>query len=166
MNLSSPKPKIYKRKFNRLEMRRHSGVKMIKKGLGLSEIAKQLGVTKQTVDAWKKDYLKNGQNSWKSKPLGRPHVLTLKMCKKFSSMVRRGGYANGMTSDKWTLKALSKLIKLEFQRDLSPTQVMRLLKDLGFTCAKPDADNESLLKRWEKFKWIPTSKWVKNPSKI
>jgi len=158
-------PKTYKRKFNRLELRRHSGVKLIKKGHGLSEIAKKLGVRKQTVAKWKKDYLLSGQNSWKSKPLGRPQVLTLRMLKKFSSMVRRGGLANGMESDKWTLISLSKLIKLEFQRELSPTQVMRLLKELGFTCQKPDSNNEKLLQRWEKFKWIAPYQWAKNPIK-
>ncbi len=107
----------------------------------------------------------SGQNSWKSKPLGRPQVLTLRMLKKFSSMVRRGGLANGMESDKWTLISLSKLIKLEFQRELSPTQVMRLLKELGFTCQKPDSYNERLLQRWEKFKWIAPYQWAKNPIK-
>ena len=65
----------HKRDFKALEKRRLKGAKLLARGVSKSEVARQLGVTRQTVAAWEQRLDEGGQDSLKRGALGRPRQL-------------------------------------------------------------------------------------------
>jgi transposase len=64
-----------KRDFKALEQRRLKGAKLLARSISKSEVARQLGVTRQTVAAWEQRLSEGGQQSLKRGTLGRPRQL-------------------------------------------------------------------------------------------
>lgn len=143
-----------KRKIKAMEGRRMQGVRMLRRGISQSEVARRLEVSRQSVFAWAKvdEVDKMG---WRSTPLGRPSSLEKEEKYKLQRMLRKGGLRNGFDKDRWSLSMVAALISSSsYRRDYSRTQVMRLLKELGFSCEKPNIEDEIRFARWKRLGWI------------
>jgi transposase len=70
-------------------------------------------------------------------------------------MLRKGGLRNGFDKDRWTLAMVVELISEELYRhEYSRTQAMRLIKELGFSCEKPNVEDEAKFAKWQRLGWI------------
>src|SRR3569833_2568662 len=66
--------KRYKRDFKALERRRHKAAQLLSRGMPQAEVARQVGVSRQSVSAWARA-LADDKQAWRRKPLGDPPVL-------------------------------------------------------------------------------------------
>ena len=145
---------LQKRKIKAMEGRRMQGVRMLRRGISQSEVARRLEVTRQSVFTWAKVDEVN-KTGWRSTPLGRPSHLDKEEKYKLQRMMRKGGLRNGFDKDRWTLSMVVKLISEGLYRhEFSRAQVMRILKELGFSCEKPNIEEEVKLARWRRLGWI------------
>lgn len=143
-----------KRKIKAMEGRRMQGVRMLRRGISQSEVARRLEVSRQSVFAWAKTDEIN-KMGWRSTPLGRPSSLTKEEKYKLQRMLRKGGLRNGFDKDKWSLAMVVVLISDGLYRhEYSRAQVMRLLKELGFSCEKPNIEDADRFARWKRLGWI------------
>lgn len=143
-----------KRKIKAMEGRRMQGVRMLRRGLSQSEVARRLEVSRQSVFAWAKTDEVN-KMGWRSTPLGRPSSLAKEEKFKLQRMLRKGGLRNGFDKDRWTLAMVVELLETwPFDCKLSRTQAMRLLKELGFSCERPNIEDEARFAKWQRLGWI------------
>ena len=66
--------KRYKRDFKALERRRHNAAQLLSRGMPQAEVARQVGVSRQSVSAWARA-LADDKQAWRRKPLGVPPVF-------------------------------------------------------------------------------------------
>jgi len=143
-----------KRKIKAMEGRRLQGVRMLRRGISQSEVARRLEVSRQSVFAWAKVDQRD-KTGWRSSPLGRPSSLDKEEKYTLQRMIRKGGLRNGFDKDRWTLSMVTELIsKGLYRREFSRTQVMRFLKELGFSCEKPNIEDKAKLAKWQRLGWI------------
>jgi transposase len=142
-----------KRKIKAMEGRRLQGVRMLRRGISQSEVARRLDVSRQSVFAWAK-VDQGDKTGWRSSPLGRPSSLDKEGKCLLQRMIRKGGLRNGFDKDKWTLAMVVELIENDCYHQYSRTQAMRLLKELGFSCEKPNIEDEAKLAKWQRLGWV------------
>ena len=68
--------KRYKRDLKKMETRRRRGMRMLERGLAQADIARELGVSRQTLSLWAKRMAEDPQ-AWRRRPLGRPAALSV-----------------------------------------------------------------------------------------
>ncbi|MDH6525626.1 hypothetical protein [Polynucleobacter sphagniphilus] len=132
-----------KRKLKLLEHRRLEGARLLMKGVAKAEVARQLGVSRQSVQNWairltvkrkidmggtisasfqqeEKEFLSNKKiyktsyNDLRCQQLGRPKKLTNNEVQKLKRALKAGAKAVGHTTDKWTLSKIQALIEQEY----------------------------------------------------
>lgn len=141
----------------KFENRRLKGFRLLKKGVKQAEIARLLGISRQTVHSWKKVLEKNVYG-WKSKSLGRPVKAKKSGIRKAASILRRGFKAIGLADERWTLESAREVINYYGKTSYSKAHVSKLLKIMGFSCKRPSYSNKKLFKRWVKYGWYSIDK--------
>jgi putative transposase len=147
----------HKRDFKALEQRRLKGAKLLARGVSKSEVARQTGVTRQTVAAWEKRLFEGGQRSLKRRTLGRPRQLGIEQERELAKLLMAGALAAGYPTELWTLPRIGKLITERFGVQYSTGHLWHLLRRLGFSCQKPEKRatqrNEEQIVRWKRHTW-------------
>ena len=148
--------KRYKRDFKQLEARRRKGMRMLARGVVQAEVARALGVSRQTASSWDAKRLGDRQ-AWRRKALGRPGALSVQQRSKLAKMLIAGAVANGFATELWTLARIALLIKKEFGPSYSTVHVWRLLRQLGFSSQRPTGRaaqrDEQAIGRWKAKRW-------------
>lgn len=146
----------YKRDFMELEARRRKGMRMLARGVAQAEVARVLGVSRQTASSWDAKRLGDRQ-AWRRKALGRPSRLDLAQRTKLAKRLIAGAVANGFPTELWTLARVAMLIKKEFGPSYSTVHVWRLLRQLGFSSQRPTGRaaqrDEQAIGRWKARRW-------------
>ena len=147
----------HKRDFKALEKRRLKGAKLLARGVSKSEVARQLGVTRQTVAAWEQRLDEGGQDSLKRGTLGRPRQLDSPQERELGQLLMAGALSCGYPTELWTLPRIGKLIAQRFGVEYSTGHLWHLLRRLGFSCQKPEKRatqrNEGEIVRWKRHTW-------------
>jgi transposase len=147
----------HKRDFKVLEQRRLKGAKLLARGVSKSEVARQLGVTRQTVAAWERRLSEGGQHSLKRGALGRPRQLTTEQERELAKALMAGALVAGYPTELWTLPRIGKVIAERFGVQYSTGHLWHLLRRLGFSCQKPEKRatqrNEEEILRWKRHTW-------------
>jgi putative transposase len=122
-----------------MEERRLEGGRLLKAGkLSQAEIARQLGVSRPTVNNWAKTIAAKGiRGLRKRKAAGVQSKLNPPQKQKLKYMLDRGALANGFLTDRWTLGRVQQLIQRKFKITYHPKYLNRLLRKLGFSPQKP-----------------------------
>jgi transposase len=141
-----------------LEKRRLKAVKFFKVGLAHSEIARRLGVHRQSVGVWCRQWEKDGKNGLVSKGAAGPKCrLTPPQEETIAQAVRDGAVAAGYPTEVWTLPRLARLIQEQCGVKYHPGHVWHLLDRLGFSCQQPSRRalerNEPAIQRWQRHRW-------------
>ena len=141
-----------------MEQRRLKAVKYFEQGLGPSEVARRLGVTRQSVHAWKVAWAKGGRTSLRSRgPAGRKARLTLEQQQELIDALLEGPQASGYATQVWTLPRVRALIRRRTGETYHPGHVSRLLHALGFSCQRPERRaierDETAIARWKRVTW-------------
>jgi transposase len=155
----------YKRDFSELEQRRRKGMKLLARGTTQADVARELGVSRQTVSVWARARQADPK-AWRRGQLGRPGGLTDSERARLTKQLLSGAVAAGFPTELWTLKRVAELIKREFGRQYSTVHVWRLLRQLGFSSQRPvgravQRDEAAILtwktKRWPQLKKKPAA---------
>jgi len=150
-----------KRDLKALHRRRLRAARLLDKGVPQAEVARRVGVSRQSVNTWSKKLAADGQAALKSKPLGRPGGLQAIERRELVRLLKRGALAAGFPTELWTLPRVGALIAQHFGRQYSEVHVWRLLKELGFSCQRPVGRaiqrDERAIREWKQQRW-PTLK--------
>jgi transposase len=147
----------HKRDFKALESRRLKGAKLLSTGVRAAEVARRLGVARQTVAAWEGRLEAGGKDGLKCRRLGRPRQLSETQCAELGKMLVAGALAQGFATELWTLPRVAKLIRARFAVRYSTGHIWHLLRRLGFSCQRPARRaiqrDEQAIERWKRKRW-------------
>ena len=160
-------PAGVKRDFEALEKRRFKAFGLLNKGLSEAEVARRVGVHRQSVNRWAKQIEEQGKTGLKKAGrAGRKSRLSEADLKRLEIGLKRGPEALGYETNLWTLERVAELIERDCGVKYHPGHVGWLLGKLGWSCQRPTGRawerDEPVIARWEKRRW-PELK--KKPSK-
>lgn len=148
--------KRYQRDFKALERRRKKAAQLLAKGMKQADIARKLGVRRQSVSVWAKAQ-EVDQQAWRRKPLGSRPALGPAQQQWLCKLLARGAEANGFATEVWTLRRIGQLIEWEFGIAFGKTNVWLLLKAMGFSCQRPTGRasqrHEEAIRQWQRTRW-------------
>lgn len=151
-------PAGVKRDFNELEKRRMQAARLLKKGVHEAEIARRIGVHRQSVNRWAKQLAESGISSLKKAGrAGRKPRLSVSDIRRIEKSLKRGPEALGYNTSLWTARRVADLIRRETGIRYHPGHVWRILGRLGWSCQRPTGRalerNEQKIRRWKKQQW-------------
>ena len=138
-----------------LQAMRMQAIKAVQGGQSATDVAKALGINRQTIYRWMANYLSGGQKALVAKPIpGRPPKLTTEQMQWVAETVRDNTPQQYQFEFAlWTLKIIGALIEKQFKIKLSVNAISRVMKLLGFTTQKPLyqawQQDEKLVQQWQ-----------------
>ncbi|MEK6617108.1 MAG: winged helix-turn-helix domain-containing protein [Nitrospirota bacterium] len=146
------------RDFDALERRRLRAARLLKKGLPEAEVARQVGVHRQSVNRWARQLAASGPTGLKKAGrAGRKPRLTDADLRRIERGLKRGPEALGFSTSLWTAKRAAVLITQVCRVRFHPGHVWRLLGQLGWSCQRPAGRalerDEAAIRRWKRQRW-------------
>lgn len=141
-----------------LERRRKQGMRLLANGVWPAEVARRVGVSRQSVLRWSKRHAQSGMEGLgRPKRFGRPPKLDEAQRAELIKALKVGALAAGFASELWTLPRIAKLIKERFEIELSQPSVWRMLQQLGWSVQRPTGRarqrDEAAIAEWKKKRW-------------
>jgi len=148
--------------------------RMLRQGVRQAEVARRVGVHRQSVGRWASELEASGRRGLKKAGrAGRKPKLTEKDLSKLERGLQRGPEALGYATGLWTTSRVAELIEQEFDVEYHPGHVWRILKQLGWSCQRPtgrarERDEEHIgwwkKERWPAIKKKPGNRGVRSSS--
>ena len=160
-------PAGVKRNFDALQRRRIKGAKLLDQGVSQAEVARRLGVHRQSVVRWAKAKQEKGTAALKKAGrAGRKPKLSDEDRQRIVEGLQRGpesiGYDNGL----WTSQRVADLIEQECGVRYTTVQAWRILHDLGWSCQRPTGQalerDEKAIRHWKRVRWPELKKTPKS----
>lgn len=156
-------PAGVKRDFEALERRRLQAAKLLKKGWSQAEVAREVGVHRQSVSRWAQQLAEAGRVGLKKAGrAGRKPRLSPADLRRIERTLQRGPEALGYATSLWTTQRVQKLIEQECGVSFHPAHVWRILQRLGWSCQRPTGRalerNEAAIEHWKKVRWPEVKK--------
>jgi len=141
-----------------LEARRRRAVALLDKGLGVREVARQIGCSPMSVSRWQAEVRARGPDALRPKPApGRPPRITARERAKLLRLLLKGATAHGFSTDLWTLPRVVEVIARTFGVRYHPAHVWKILRGAGWSCQKPERRarerDEGAIQRWRTERW-------------
>lgn len=160
-------PAGVKRNFDSLEARRMKAAKLLEQGIREAEVARRLGVHRQSVNRWARQLAESGkQGLKKAGRAGRKPRLTGDDLEKIRTGLKRGPEALGYETGLWTTWRVADLIERECGVKYHPGHVWKVLRDLGWSCQRPTGRalerNEAVIRKWKEERWPELKKKPKS----
>ena len=156
-------PAGVKRDFDALEKRRLQAARLLKKGIHEAEVARCVGVHRQSVNRWARQLAEQGITGLKKAGrAGRKPKLTEADLGRIEAGLKRGPEVLGYDTSLWTAWRVADLIERECGVKYSPGHVWWLLRKLGWSCQRPTGRalerDEEKIRRWKKERWPKVKK--------
>ena len=140
------------------ESRRKQGMRLLAAGVWPAEVARRVGVTRQSVLRWSKRHESGGMAGLeRPRRFGRPPKLEEAQRKELIKILKAGAMAAGFATELWTLPRIATLIKERFGVTLSQPSVWRMLQQLGWSVQRPAGRarerDEAAIATWKKRRW-------------
>jgi transposase len=117
-----------------LERRRRKAVTLRERGVGPSQIARQLNTTPQTVCQWLRWYRHGGDDALAAKPAsGRPPKLSVRQRRGLVNCLLRNATDFGFATNLWTCPRIAELIQRRYGVSYHVDAIPRLMASLGFS---------------------------------
>src|SRR5512137_3058921 len=105
-------PAGIKRNFDALEVRRMQAAKLLKQGIHEAEVARRVGVHRQSVNRWARQLSASGISGLKKAGrAGRKSCLSAADLNKICKTLKRGSETLGYTTGLWTTRRVADLIE-------------------------------------------------------
>lgn len=137
----------------REKVRLRAGI-LFKKGIPQAEVARKLRATPAAVNYWHIEWKKHGKNGLRSK--GHPGFKSRLTDDKrivFKQAVLKGPLEYGFETNFWTLSRLAVVMKNTTGVRFGHDRTWRIVRELGFTCQKPQVRakerDERAIKAWK-----------------
>lgn len=156
-------PAGVKRDFDALERRRFKAFGLLRREVSEAEVARQVGVHRQSVNRWAKQIEEQGVEGLKQAGrAGRKSRLSEADLKGLEERLKRGAEVLGYETNLWTLERVAELVERDFGVKYHAGHVSWLLKKLGWSCQRPTGRalerDEPAIKRWKKRRWPEVKK--------
>ena len=163
-------PAGVKRDFKALARRRLQASRLLSKGWRPSQVANQLGITRQSVNRWRRQEAQLGRPGLKQVGrAGRKPQLGASDLRQIEAALKRGPEALGYTTGLWTLRRVVKLIEQECGVRYTPVHAWRILRQLRWSCQRPVGRalerDEAAIRRWKRERWPKLKKKPENSAK-
>ncbi len=160
-------PAGVKRNFEALEARRIGAAKLLKQGIHEAEVARRVGVHRQSVNRWARQLSEVGVAGLKKAGrAGRKARLTQKDLEKVRLALERGPEALGYDTSLWTAWRVADLVDRECGVRYHPGHVWKVLRSLGWSCQRPAGRaierDEEKIRRWKRQRWPELKKTPKD----
>jgi transposase len=154
----------------KLERRRLQAARLLERGLPEAEVARRVGVHRQSVNRWAQQLAEGGRSGLKRAPrAGRPPQLSAADRQRIVQGLKRGPEALGYGTSLWTAWRVADLIERECGVKYSTVHAWRLLRALGWTPQRPASRalerNEAAIRRWKRVRWPELKKTPKDGGK-
>lgn len=145
-------------KLKSLERRRLRGARLLAEGESQAEVARRVGVSRQTAMRWDRAREQGGLEALRRpKHFGRPERLSLEQRQELVQILKAGAVAAGFPTELWTVPRIGQLIKDRFGVSMVSTSVWRLLGRLGFSVQRPSGQarerDERAIRTWKQKRW-------------
>jgi transposase len=141
-----------------LARRRQRALNWLKHGQRVTQVAKRVGATAQSVCRWRHEskHPPRRRKLHRRAP-GRPSRLSNSQLRRLVSALGRGAYAYGFAEDYWTLDRIAHLIWDLFDLRDRSSSVWYLLHRLDWSCQKPQrrslARDDKAIAHWKHYIW-------------
>src|ERR1700732_3628610 len=147
-----------RRDFAGLERRRMAAAQLLKQRVSQSEVARRLGVHRQSVIRWARQLAQSGRAGLKQAGrAGRKPKLSASQLRKIEQALRRGPEALGYTNGLWTAGRVRELIEDQCGVRYHEAHVWRILRQLGWSCQRPTGRalerDEEAIRYWKRVRW-------------
>jgi transposase len=147
-----------RRDFAALEERRMEAARLLKRGVSQSEVARRLGVHRQSVIRWDRQLAQSGRAGLKKAGrAGRKPRLSGAELKQIELALKRGPAALGYASGLWTTSRVRELIEDQCGVHYHEAHVWRILRRLGWSCQRPTGRalerDEQAIRYWKRVRW-------------
>jgi transposase len=131
-----------------MEERRLEGGRLLRAGkLSQAEIARHLGVTRATVQVWKKRLARGELPQLRQRHGGGRHAkLSPQQKRELLRYLKRGAQQAGYPTDRWTLVRIAEVIQRQFGVTYHAKYMGRLMRQLGWTPQVPLPVRSSAMK--------------------
>lgn len=151
-------PAGVRRDFAALEERRMEAARLLRQGLSQSQVARAVGVHRQSVSRWAQELEVSGVRGLrKAGRAGRPAKLSATQLREVEGALKRGPEAFGFASGLWTARRVRDLIEYRTGVRYHADHVWRILRKLNWSCQRPTGRaverDEQAIARWKKVEW-------------
>jgi transposase len=147
-----------------MEERRMRAADRFAEGVRQVDVARELGVSHQTVSDWHALWRQGGKDALRGAGrAGRRPKLSPGQLAEVEAALAKGPRANGFATELWTLARVAEVIEAVTGVRYHPGHVWRILRDqLGWTRQRParravERDDEAI-DRWVKQRWPQVKK--------
>jgi transposase len=149
---------MVKKRMDEATKKRIRAARLLQRGKTPAQIAREVGVARQTVYTWKALFDEGGIDALRDVRLrGRPARLDANQLEALRRALLDKPTDHGFGTDLWTLKRVGVVIKRLHGVKYSATQIWRILGALGFSPQKPDKRalerNEDVVQHWKRNTW-------------
>jgi transposase len=147
------------RERDRLQARRLRAAELFTAGVGQAEIARRLGVARQSVHLWHQRWQAEGVDGLRSRgPTGPSPKLSDAQLARVEQALLEGATANGFVGELWTLDRIAMVIQRLTGVRHHPAWVWALLRHrLGWSVQRPvrraAERDQAAIDRWVKNDW-------------
>jgi len=151
-------PAGVRRDFAALEERRLQAAGLLQRGVSQSEVARRVGVHRQSVSQWAETLREKGRKGLrKAARAGRPPKLRAEDRKRIERGLKRGPEKLGYGTSLWTSARVAHLIEEECGIRYASGHAWRILRQLGWSCQRPvgralERDEEKI-RQWRRKRW-------------
>jgi transposase len=142
-----------------LEARRLEAGRLLRAGkLKPAEIARALGVSRQSVHRWQQTLAETGRAGLKRRPhTGRPPKLTRWQWQRLARILANGATAAGFDTERWTLRRIAVVAEARVRVRYHARSLSRVLRAHGWSPQRPTTRalerNEALIAAWLRRDW-------------
>lgn len=141
-----------------LERRRLRAIVLLRKGYGVGEVARRVGVDRRSVHRWQTSFAQAGREGLSSRPApGRPRRLDDRQRQQLTEALLKGAIAAGYPNDLWTCPRVADVIRRRFRVRYHVDHIGRLLRTLGFSPQRPERRarerDEEAIQGWVRVDW-------------
>jgi transposase len=154
-----------RRDYELMEERRLKGARLLEAEVSQAEVARQLGVKRQSVHEWAKVMAAKGEKGLVRVPTGRKPRLNAIQLAQLAEHLKNGPQALGHATALWTTERIARLIHRQFGVRYHRDHVGRLLGQMGWSCQRPagrarERKEEEII-RWKRGEWPRIKKKLK-----
>jgi transposase len=137
-----------------LERRRLRGARLLAAGESQAEVARRVGVSRQTVMRWDRAREQGGLEALRrSAQFGRPERLSVEQRAELVQILKASALAAGFGIELWTVPRIRQLIEERLGVSMVSTSVWRLLGRLGWSVQRPAGQarerDERAIRTWK-----------------
>ena len=148
-------PAGMRRDFDALEARRIEAARLLRTGLSQAEVARKVGVHRQSVSRWARELEESGLRGLRqAERTGRPAKLGTAQLRDLERALKRGPEALGFASGLWTAGRVRDLIEYRTGVRYHEDHVWRILRKLNWSCQRPAGRalerDEHAIRQWKR----------------